>query len=118
MNKKVFLQDFEIFYNDLLCELSKRSSINTMTKNKVNRIRIEDRKIFVETEKSEPNFKEIPLKFIKITYAELLKNNEVTQTYLSKTLSVKRSAFLLPALSLLEYITYDRSENSIKIIAA
>jgi len=118
MNKIVLPKQFEIFYNDLLCELAKKSSINTMTENKENKIRIENRKIFVATKKSEPEFKEIPLNFIKTAYEELLKNNEVTQTYLSKTLYVKRSAFILAAFSLLGYIAYDENKNSIKVINA
>jgi|SRR5690606_3405626 len=114
MSKK-FPQDFETFYDDLLCELAKVSSINTMKEKKENRIKLEDRKIFVATGKSTPDFKEIPLKFIKTTYEELLKNNEVTQKHLSKTLYVKRSAFIICAFFLLEYVGYDENKNSIKV---
>lgn len=118
MNQKNIPIKFEDFFDDLLCELAKKSSINTMNEDKENKIRIENRKIFVVTKKSEPEFKEIPLKFIKTTYEELLRNNEVTQTYLSKTLNVKRSAFIMSAFSLLNYIAYDENENSIKVINA
>lgn len=110
-------KQFEIFYNDLLCELAKVSSINTMKRNKENKIRLENRKIFVATEKSSPKFEEIPLDFIKKTYDELLRNNEVTQSYLSEILYVKRSAFIISAFSLLKnYIAYDENHNSIKVI--
>lgn len=108
---------FEIFYSDLLCELAKVGSINTMTKNKENIIRVENRNIFVATEKSSPKFEEIPLKFIMTTYEELLNNNEVSQSYLSETLYVKRSAFIMSAFALLkDYIVYDKNSNSLKVI--
>ena len=115
MNKK-FPVKFDDFYDDLLCELAKVSTINTMTMNKENKIRIENRSIFVATQKSEPNFELIPIEFVKKTYDELLKNNEVTQTYLSKTLYVKRSAFMLAAFSRLDYIIYDEDNNSLKVL--
>ena len=116
MNHKYIPQKFEIFFDYLLCVLTKLSSIHTMTKKKINNIRIENRNIFVATEKSSPKFEEIPLNFIKTTYEELLRNNEVSQSYLSETLYVKRSAFIMSAFSLLEYIEYDANNNSIKVI--
>lgn len=116
MNRKILPLKFEDFYSDLLCELVKHSTINTMTMNKENKIRIENRNIFVATKKSEPNYELIPLEFIKKTYDELVKNNEVTQSYLSKTLYVKRSAFIMAAFSCLDYIIYDENNNSLKVL--
>ncbi len=117
MNQKIFPIKFEDFFNDLLCELAKVSSIHTMTMKKLNKIRVENRSIYVATEKSSPEFEEIPLQFIKTTYEELLKNNEVLQSYLSETLYVKRSAFIMSAFALLkDYIVYDKKNNSLKVI--
>jgi hypothetical protein len=115
MNQKIFPVNFEDFYNDLLCELAKVSSIKTMTMNKENKIKIEERNIFVATKKSNPNYELIPIEFIKKAYNELLNNSEVTQSYLSETLYVKRSAFIMSAFSRLEYINYDEVNNSFKI---
>jgi hypothetical protein len=117
MAKSSFPRNFELFYNDLLCALEKVSSIKTMTQKRENKIRLENRIIYVATQKSMPNYVKIPLKIIKKSYDELLTNNEVTQSYLSETLNVKRSAFIMSAFSLLtDYITYDKGNNSIKVI--
>jgi len=115
MGHKIFPKNFDTFYNDLLRELAKVNSINTMTMNKENKVKIENCNIYVATNKSKPKYNEIPLKFIKKTYEELLKNKEVTQSHLSETLYVKRSAFIMSAFSLLDYITYDKNKNSLKI---
>lgn len=110
-------EKFDFFYNDLLCELAKVGSIYTMTKKKENIIKVENGDIFVATKKSSPKFEKIPLKFIRTTFDELLKNNEVSQSYLSETLYVKRSAFIMSAFSLLNnYIVYDEKSNSLKVI--
>ncbi|MDQ7816903.1 MAG: hypothetical protein RDU14_07725 [Melioribacteraceae bacterium] len=118
MSQKRNKIEFESFYNNLLCELAKHASIFTKKRNKQNRIRIEDRRIFVATKKSGEDYKEIPIEFIQTTFESLLEKNEVSQTYLSKNLYVKRSAFIISAFSLLdEYIEYDENNNSIKIVS-
>jgi|ERR1035437_1522681 hypothetical protein len=117
MAESNFPQNFELFYNDLLCALEKVSSIKTMTQKRENKIRLENRRILVATKRSNPKYEEIPLEFIRKTYDELLTKNEVTQSYLSKNLNVKRSAFIMSAFSLLtDYITYDKDTNSIIVI--
>lgn len=107
--------NFEDFYNDLLCELAKVGSIFTKKYNMLNKVRIENRIIYVSTKKSKPEFKEIPLKFIQKSFEALLKNKEISQSYLSKSLYVKRSAFIISAFSLLKYIEYNEEKNSISI---
>jgi hypothetical protein len=109
--------NYNEFYDLLLCELAKRSDIHTLSKRKKNKIKLYDRRIFVNTKKSEPDFKEIPQDFIKTTFDYLEVNKEVTQNYLTKTLYVKRSAFIIAAFALLnKHYAYDEIKNSIKKI--
>ncbi len=106
---------FNDFQEELLRVLSKTKEVNTLSRNKKNRIIVKDGVIKVQTDRSFPEYEDIPQEFIKITYEALKKDSYVKQSDLSKKLYVKRSAFIMAAFTLLEYIEYDKDENSIKL---
>jgi len=112
----MFPNNFDLFFNELLCCLAKNAIVETKRKKQINRIMLKERKIFVSTKRSGDEYKEIPLKFIQITYDYLVSGNELTQEFLSKSLYVKRSAFIFASFSLLDFVEYDFNKNSIKFI--
>lgn len=111
------MKDFKTeVYTDILEKLSLKNKYITKTDYKTNHVKIIDNKVFVKTEKSAPNFEEIPSEMFEKTWDILCDLKRVTQRDLSKKYNIKRSAFILIAFDLLEYVKYNSFDNSLKLI--
>ncbi len=102
-------------YPILLERLAKREVYYTKTRSKPNWVNVEGNKVFVMTEKSRPDYREVPLRFFTETWNLLVEYGEMTQHELSKIYNIKRSAFILIAFDLLDEVTYFQSRNSLRL---
>lgn len=105
-------------YPDLLEKLSQKEKYLTKTGLKTNHVIIEDSVVFVKTDRSAPDYKEIPIELFEKTWDLLSARNRVTQEELSESYNIKRSAFMLIAFDLLDYVKYNANDNSLILITA
>ena len=75
---------FNDFQEELSLVLSKTEEVNTLSRNKTNRIIVKDGVIKVQTDRSFPEISRYPQEFIKITYEALKKDSYVKRSDLSK----------------------------------
>ena len=110
-------------WHELLSKLRKLQSkdgvseIVTKANKELNLIKIDNNRIMVATKKTNwKSFKEIPFSMIETVYNELEINRTLTQSQISKGLNVKRSAFIISALSLLPEIEYEEVKNALVFV--
>jgi hypothetical protein len=88
----------------------------TKKQKQLNIIRLGPNTIEVATKKDWNVFNKIPINMINHTYEALRKNDQLTQSEISKGLNIKRSAFIIAALDLLPEIEYDETTNSLRFL--
>lgn len=87
--------------------------IFTKSRNQLNLVTIDSDEIFVATKKDWNKFNEISRNMFETTYNALIKRKKLSQNEISKTLKIKRSAFIIAVLELLPEIKYDPNCNSL-----
>ena len=102
-------------YPDILNALKNDTTYYTKTKNEPNHVLIENNDILVMTNRSQPDYQHIPYELFHKTWKILNDQKAVTQNELSSRFNIKRSAFMLIAFSLLDYVDYDSTDNSLNI---
>ena len=103
-------------YPAIIENLASKKRHFTKTNMEPNFVRIDGDEVYVRTQKSSPDFKKIPRVMFSRTWNILLSESKVTQQKLSKEYNIKRSAFIILAFDLLDYVKYDPMDNSIKLI--
>jgi hypothetical protein len=103
-------------YPDIIEKLGSKKRHFTKTNMEPNFVKIDDDEVQVRTQKSSPDFKKVPKGMFFKTWNILLSENRITQQKLSKEYNIKRSAFVILAFDLLDYVKYDPMDNSIKLI--
>ncbi|MDD9811109.1 MAG: hypothetical protein OXU71_05260 [Gammaproteobacteria bacterium] len=98
----------------ILTRLGERELHYTKTNRAPNRVDVRGREVYVMTNKSRPNYKKIPHEFFVKTWEILCNHGYVTQQQLSEEYYIKRSAFMLIAFDLLDFVKYDSEINGIK----
>jgi len=98
----------------LLAKLSERELHYTKTNRAPNWVEVRGREVYVMTRKSDPDYQLIPHDYFVKTWEILCREGSVTQTELSKKHIIKRSAFMLIAFDLLDFVTYDSESNGLK----
>jgi hypothetical protein len=99
--------NFEKVWNDLIDVLEKHPIIHTLVRRKPNRVTsIDEDGIWVITERSTPDSHLVPKWMFREAIVHLMKHSELSNLTLLNTLNVKRSSFVLAALSKLDYIDY------------
>ena len=99
---------FEKIWNDLGEVLDEEKTIHTLAKNCPNEIiDIDNDGIWVMTEKSSPNSEQVPRWMFKRAIEYLIEHGSLSNSTLVKSLNVKRSSFVMAALSRLDYIGYE-----------
>lgn len=113
-------------WDDLLSKLIRLPTkygahqINTKATNQLNLVKIEGNVVRVTTKHSNFNkYEEVPRWMFEKVYNVLeqkrvLSQHQIVSNETSGGLAVKRSAFVIAALTLLPEVQYDRSNNSIK----
>lgn len=110
------MKDFKTdIYPDLLEKLSKRDKYLTKTEFKTNYVTVKDSIVFVKTDKSSPDYRAIPIEMFEKTWELLSAKKRITQEELSKEHNIKRSAFMLIAFNLLDYVEYQSNDNSLNL---
>ncbi len=99
----------------ILAELSKMDLYYTKTRGNPNWVKVCGREVYVKTKKSSSEYKLIPHAFFTRTWELLCDKGRVTQNELSKQHHIKRSAFILIAFDLLDFVEYDSCENGLKL---
>mgnify|MGYP001614236590 CR=1 FL=1 len=92
--------------------------IRTLATNRPNHFKIENGKIIVATKRTNFDvFKEVPRDMFERTYntLEQTPGHNLSQQQISRGINVKRSAFVMAALSLLPEIRYRTDNNSLSI---
>ena len=102
-------------YPDILNALRKNTIYYTKTRNETNHVMIENEDILVMTKRSKPNYQHIPYELFNDTWEILNDQKTVTQDELNQIFNIKRSAFMLIAFSILDYVDYDSTDNSLNI---
>ncbi len=102
-------------FPSILTELGKAKFHYTKTRRDRNQVDIRGREVWVMTKKSKPNYQMIPCHFFEKTWELLCEKNSVTQNELSKEHNIKRSAFILIAFDLLDFVEYDGAKNALKL---
>ena len=98
---------FQKVWNDLINVLDRERKIYTLARRRTNEITdIDIDDIWVMTEKSSPNSKLVPKWMFETAITHLIENDSLSNDTLLNKLNVKRSSFVLAALSQLEYIDY------------
>ena len=109
-------KDFKTeIYPDILNALRKNNIYYTKTRNEANHVMIENEDILVMTKRSKPDYQHIPYELFNDTWEILNDQKTLTQNELSQGFNIKRSAFMLIAFSLLNYVDYDSTDNSLNI---
>lgn len=109
-------KDFETeIYPNILQLLKKNNVYYTKNRKYENHVIIENQDILVMTKRSKPNYQHIPYELFNDTWKILNEQKTVTQHELSQIFNIKRSAFMLIAFSLLDYVDYDSTDNSLNI---
>lgn len=103
-------------YPEILEKLSENEEYFTKTGFKTNHVSIEDSVVLVKTDRSTPDYKEIPMEMFEKTWEVLSDRKRVTQEELSKGYNIKRSAFMLITFDLLDYVKYNSNDNSLNLI--
>jgi len=97
--------DFENVWNDLIEVLEPGTVVYTLVRMYGNRIdRIDDEGIWVMTRKSSPGSSLVPKSMFKKAIEYLVEHGELSHAILTEELRIMRSAFILAALSLLNYV--------------
>ena len=102
-------------YPDILNALKNDTTYYTKTKNEPNHVIIENNDILVMTNRSKPDHQHIQYELFHKTWKILNDQKTVTQNELSNRFNIKRSAFMLIAFSLLDYVDYSSTDNSLNI---
>ncbi|NVM21362.1 MAG: hypothetical protein HWN68_06240 [Desulfobacterales bacterium] len=99
---------FDEVWNDLSDTMEKQAVVYTLSDNKPNRVvSIGDAGLEVITERSFPESRPVPKSMFKKAWNYLIHHGQPSQTTLLKYLKVMRSAFVIAALSRLQYVHYD-----------
>ena len=99
---------FEKTWNDLVDILDDGKVIHTLSRNCPNEITAVDYNgIWVMTRKSSPKSKQVPKWMFKRAIEHLLEHRNLSNDTLLNELNVKRSSFVMAALSRLNYIGYE-----------
>ena len=97
--------EFEKVWNDLIEVLEPGTVVYTLVRMYGNRIdRIDDEGIWVMTRKSSPGSSLVPKSMFKKAIEYLVEHGELIHAILTEELRIMRSAFILAALSLLNYV--------------
>ena len=102
-------------YPDILDALEPDTTYYTKTRNEPNHVIIENQDILVMTNRSKPDHQHIPYELFHDTWKILNNQKTVTQNELSSRFNIKRSAFMLIAFSLLDYVDYNSTDNSLNV---
>lgn len=102
-------------YPDILERLKQNEVYYTKSSNRPNWVNVAGNQVYVRTEKSSPDFLEIPFDFFLTTWKLLVENGKISQTELSKNYNIKRSAFMLIAFDLLDIVTYLQDKNALRL---
>ena len=85
-----------------------KKTIYTLARRNTNEITdIDDDGVWVMTSRSSPNSHLVPNWMLEIAIEYLLDNKSLSNNTLLNTLGVKRSSFVMAALSSLEYVDYE-----------
>ena len=103
-------------YPAIIKKLASKQRYFTKTNQEPNFVKVDGDKVYVRTKKSSPDFIEIQKVMFLKTWNILLSEYKVTQKKLSKEYNIKRSAFIVLAFDLLDYVKYDSMDNSIRLI--
>jgi len=99
---------FEKIWNDLLDILNEGEVIQTLSRNCPNEITAVDSDgIWVMTKKSSPKSEQIPKWMFETAITYLIEHGSLTNIILLNELNVKRSSFVLAALSQLDYVGFE-----------
>ena len=97
----------EEVYPNIIEKLGEKKRYFTKTNMEPNFVRIVDDEVYVRTQKSFPDYKKVPKDMFLKTWIILLTKRRITQQKLSKEYNIKRSAFIIIAFDLLDYVKYD-----------
>ena len=98
----------EKVWNELLGVLEEGEVIYTLARRRPNEITdIDDDGIRVLTERSSPNSELVPKWMFETAIQYLVEYKSLSNATLLKTLNVKRSSFVMAALSKLDYVDYE-----------
>ena len=103
--KKMSLQKV---WNDLIDVLELENVIYTLARRLPNEItEIDNDGIWVMTERSSPNSELVPKSMFEEAITYLIEHSSISNKVLLNELNVKRSSFVLAALSSLEYVGHE-----------
>ena len=108
---------FKKVWNDLINVLDQEKVINTLARRRTNEITdIDNEGIWVMTERSSPNSVLVPKWMFETAITHLIEHSNLSNNTLLHELNVKRSSFVMAALSKLEYIGYETNPLRIFLI--
>lgn len=108
--------EFETVWNDLLEVLEPGMVVYTLVRIYGNRIeRIDDDGIWVITRRSSPGSSLVPKAMFKKAIEYLVEHGELSHAILTEKLRIMRSAFILAALSHLEYVEQEPDKPRIYV---
>lgn len=105
-----------IVYPELLKKLAQNELYYTKSKNRPNYVIVEGSRVLVKTERSAPEYEEIPIDLFERTWDLLTEKGKISQNELSKVYNIKRSAFMLIAFDLLDDVEYNSGSNSLRLV--
>ncbi len=106
----------EDVYPEIINKLKQNTNYFTKTTGALNKVMIQEGVIMVQTNRSKPDYKEIQRDLFEETWDLLVEYNQISQYELSKIYNIKRSAFMLIAFDLLDFVKYDSEENSLVLV--
>jgi hypothetical protein len=99
---------FAKIWNDLFDILNEREVIHTLSRNRPNEItKVDNDGFWVMTKKSSPKSEHVPKWMFETAITHLIEHGSLTNIILLNELNVKRSSFVLAALSQLDYVGFE-----------